>query len=205
MNDAPLPQVGGYVLAGGKSSRMGTDKALLDIDGKPLVAHAVAKLQRICADVHILSSSLALAEFAPLVRDLHFECGPIGGIEAALDHSRFEWNLILPVDLPFVPADFLRAWVRRVLERPGTGVAYFNVLGIPQPSLAMIRREAAPAIGAAIERGDYKLRPVLEAAASGSDLYIEAVNDTDAAAWFANLNTPEELEIAKKRAFPPKG
>lgn len=205
MADAALPQVGGYVLAGGKSSRMGTDKALLEMGGKPLVAHAVAKLQRICADVHILTSSPALAEFAPLVRDLHPKCGPIGGIEAALDHSGFEWNLILPVDLPFVPADFLRTWVRRVLDRPGTRVAYFNVLGIPQPTLALIRREAAPSITAAIERGDYKLRPVLEAAASGSELYVAAVNDTEAAAWFANLNTPEELEIARKRVFTPEG
>ena len=50
-------EVGGYVLAGGKSSRMGRDKALLELAGKPLVLHAVTKLRRVCADVHILSGN----------------------------------------------------------------------------------------------------------------------------------------------------
>src|ERR1039457_2185492 len=90
----PLP-ISGYVLAGGRSSRMGTDKALLQLAGKPLIAHAVAKLRRICADVHILGSKPALAAFAPLVPDLHPNCGPVGGMEAALAHSTQDWSLIL--------------------------------------------------------------------------------------------------------------
>lgn len=93
--------VGGYVLAGGKSSRMGRDKALLELAGKPLVLHAVTKLQRVCEDVHILSGNRELAEYAPLVEDLHPGCGPIGGIEAAFGHSGHEWILLMPVDMPF--------------------------------------------------------------------------------------------------------
>ncbi len=103
--------VGGYVLAGGRSSRMGRDKALLELGGKPLALHAVTKLQRVCSDVHILSGNMELAAYAPLVQDLHPGCGPIGGIEAALAHSYDEWNLFLPVDMPFFPSAFLSAWV----------------------------------------------------------------------------------------------
>ena len=78
--------VGAYVLAGGKSSRMGRDKALLELAGKPLVRHAVTKLRRVCEDVHILSGNMELAPYAPLVEDLHPGCGPIGGLEAAFEH-----------------------------------------------------------------------------------------------------------------------
>ncbi len=52
---APAPaEVGGYVLAGGKSSRMGRDKALLELAGSPLLGHAVTKLRRVCVDVRVL-------------------------------------------------------------------------------------------------------------------------------------------------------
>ncbi|XWK49511.1 NTP transferase domain-containing protein [Tunturiibacter empetritectus] len=76
----PVPEeVGGYVLAGGKSSRMGRDKALLELAGKPLVRHAVTKLRRVCMDVRILSGNPELAAYAPIVADLHPGCGPMGG------------------------------------------------------------------------------------------------------------------------------
>ena len=94
--------VGGYVLAGGKSSRMGRDKALLELAGKPLVLHAVVKLRRVCIDVSILGNDPALDAYAPLVRDVHADCGPMGAMEAALLHSRYDWNLFLPVDMPFL-------------------------------------------------------------------------------------------------------
>ena len=104
-------QVGGYVLAGGRSSRMGRDKALLELAGKPLIEHAVTKLRRVCAEVHILAGAegehAGLARYAPLVHDLHPGCGPISGIEAALTHTTHDWNLILAVDVPFLPTALL--------------------------------------------------------------------------------------------------
>ena len=101
------------MLAGGKSSRMGRDKALLELAGKPLVLHAVTKLRRVCSEVQILSSKAELERFAPLVRDMREGCGPLGGMEAGLGHSWHEWNLFMPVDMPFLPSAFLDNWVRR--------------------------------------------------------------------------------------------
>jgi molybdenum cofactor guanylyltransferase len=160
------PPIGGYVLAGGRSSRMGTDKALLELAGKPLIEHAVTKLCRVCASAHILSASAALAGYAPLVADLHPGCGPIGGIEAALAHSPYDWNLILPVDLPLLPTAFLDGWARsaRAGAARGLRIDHFTVSGVAQPTLLMVHREAAPYIVRAVERGDFKLFAVLEAA-----------------------------------------
>jgi molybdopterin-guanine dinucleotide biosynthesis protein A len=163
----PTSEVAGYVLAGGKSSRMGTDKALLRLGGKPLIEHAVTKLRRICSDVHILSSNSKLSLYAPLVPDLHAGCGPLGGIEAALAHSTHPWNLFFPVDLPFVPSAFLNDWVRTIVNRRGMRIriALFSVLGVPQPTLLLIHRDAVSHIARAVSRGEFKLFPVLQTAA----------------------------------------
>jgi molybdopterin-guanine dinucleotide biosynthesis protein A len=157
---------GGYVLAGGKSSRMGRDKSLLELAGKPLIAHAVAKLRRICTDVHILGGNPALDEFAPLVPDLHPGCGPLGGLEAALEHSSHDWNLFLPVDVPFVPSSFLEDWVRTVVfdAAPHARIAMFTVEEVPQPLLCLLHRDVAPFIRAAMERGSFRIFPMLEGA-----------------------------------------
>jgi molybdopterin-guanine dinucleotide biosynthesis protein A len=161
------PDVGGYVLAGGKSSRMGQDKALLELAGRPLIEHAVAKLRRVCEDVHILSGRQELAAFAPLVRDLHEGCGPMGGLEAAFEHSQQEWNLMMPVDMPFLPSASLDAWVRGVIvdQERGARVAMFTVDGVPQPLFCLLHREVATSVRDAMQRGQYKVFPVLEGAA----------------------------------------
>ena len=176
-----LPPVGGYVLAGGKSSRMGRDKALLQIGGKPMVEHAVTKLRRLCADVNILGTEPELEGYAPLVRDVHPGCGPMSGIEAALLHSRYEWNLILPVDMPFLPTRFLDDWIWSTLHKRSRlakwlsfwrpecideiRISMVSVDAAPQPALLIIHREIAPYLTRALERGEFKLLTTLESAA----------------------------------------
>ena len=204
---------------------MGRDKALLELGGRPLVAHAVAKLRRVCERVSILSASQELAGYAPLVRDLHPDCGPMGGIEAALAHSEFAWNLVLPVDVPFLPAAFLDWWARGMVSRPGARLGLFRVDGVNQPTLLMIHRELAPYLTAALGRGQYKLMPVLQGAAEdlaarGGEAVETVVRNlsidedfrfgeeeggstgeaqrTDVRRWFANLNTPEDVAEAEQ-------
>jgi molybdopterin-guanine dinucleotide biosynthesis protein A len=215
-----VSNVGGYVLAGGKSSRMGRDKALLELGGRPLVAHVVAKLRRVCAEVHILGSRPELAVYAPLVQDLHEGCGPLGGMEAALVHSPYDWNLFMPVDMPFLPSTFLDAWVKTVIGRETSArVAMFVVGDWPQPMVCLLHQEVAPYVQRSVGKGELKVYPVLEeagrelAAKRGLDLgcvFIKidesAVTDvtdrevlgTSRHLWFANLNTPEEFAEAER-------
>jgi molybdopterin-guanine dinucleotide biosynthesis protein A len=158
---------------------MGRDKALLELAGKPLVLHAVVKLRRVCMEVSVLGDDPALDAYAPLVRDLHPDCGPMGGMEAALLHSRYDWNLFLPVDVPFVPTAYLSHWVNHALhvrerrstlperfEMPGAyaRVWMFTVEGVPQPALALVHREVRPFLTESLERGEYKLLPAFEKA-----------------------------------------
>ena len=186
--------------------------------------HAVAKLRRICRDVTILSGNEALGEFAPVVADLHEGCGPMGGIEAALAHSTYVWNLILPVDVPFLPAAFLDWWVRMVSSRKGMRLGMFRVGGVPQPALLMIHQEVGPYLGVALEQGEYKLMPVLQRAAEDmaakggkmlGEVFLNLSVDehlrfdgspwarlaeaqkTNQSNWFVNLNTPEDFKEAE--------
>lgn len=198
-------EVSGYVLAGGKSSRMGRDKALLDFAGEPLALRAVSKLRMVCADVHILSSRVELEAFAPLVSDVHPGCGPLGGMEAALLHTSREWCLFLAVDMPFVPAGFLSEWVQEIVADGVVRVAMFTVHGVPQPTLCMVHRELMPAVQRAMEGGEYKVFPVLETGArelartTGRSSETVLVNRAEVHdAWFANLNTPEEYTAAER-------
>lgn len=165
-----LPQLrdfSGYVLAGGQSSRMGRDKALIELAGKPLIEHAVIKLKRVCADVAISSSNPLLGAHAPLISDVHPGCGPIGGMEAALLQTSRDWNLFLPVDVPFLPTVYLHGWLSgmEVTRMMGMRAMIFTVNGEPQPTVALVHRDVGPLLGRAIERGEYKLLLALKGAA----------------------------------------
>ncbi len=222
-----VPPLGGYVLAGGRSSRMGRDKALLTLAGKPLVEHAVKKLQRLCAKVSVLSGNSELAAYGQLVPDNLASCGPLGGIEAALLDSEFAWNLILPVDMPFVPTRLLEDWIYSVLEeRLGdVRVLMLSVDAQAYPTLLLIHRDVGPYLRADLELGRYKVLASLESAAVAiaaerrvkpehvfwrvqyDDLISQGERNGDAVwkdetrgcfDWFANLNTPEEFAEAER-------
>ncbi len=146
---------------------MGTDKALLQLGGKPLVEHAVIKLRRICASVKIVSGNAELEGFAPLVADERPGCGPLGGIAAALYDSEFAWNLILPVDIPFVRTEELDDWLWTILHRPirDFRLSMLAVNGKAHPALLIVHRDVAPYLRDALRRGEYRLLAALEGAA----------------------------------------
>jgi molybdopterin-guanine dinucleotide biosynthesis protein A len=172
------PAISAYVLAGGRSSRMGTDKALLQLGGKPLIAHAVAKVRSLCADVTILSSNTALASYAPLLADTHPNCGPIGGLEAALLHSPHAWNLFLSVDMPFVPTDLLRTWLSYSLYRQDAArIHLLRTKDGPQPGLCLVHRDILPSLTASIARREYKLLRAFQAAAAEIATHTHLASD----------------------------
>src|SRR2546430_6825572 len=102
-----------YILAGGRSSRMGRDKALRQLAGKPLIARAVELAYEVAANVKIVGEPEKFAAYAAVVADVYRDRGPLGGIHAALRESEAELNLILGVDLPYIPARFLEYLLTR--------------------------------------------------------------------------------------------
>src|ERR1041385_3815789 len=93
----PHSQLSGFVLAGGKSTRMGQDKAAVTLNGLTLLQHGLAALRQVCRDVAILGKHELYGALGPVYEDIFPGCGPLGGIHAALSNSKTQFNLIIAV------------------------------------------------------------------------------------------------------------
>lgn len=196
-----------FVLAGGQSTRMGRDKALLELNGHPLIEHALGKLRELGYSPRILGTRPDLARFAPVIADNFSRAGPLGGIEAALAISDAEQNLFLPVDSPWIPVNFLR-WM---VDRAGCTAALATVPRLqarPQPLCAVYSRAMLPHVRAALAEDDAKVMRAVERASAATGLPIDGFDLESIAAaqswpqpiplhrWFQNLNTPADWKAA---------
>jgi molybdopterin-guanine dinucleotide biosynthesis protein A len=194
----------GFVLAGGRSSRMGRDKALLQLGGRAMLEIALDKLRALP-----LASPPRVAgarSDAGAIADLHPGCGPLGGIEAALTASSHPLNVFLPLDMPLLPAKFL-VWMLYRAQITGATVTLPRINGRPQPLCAVYHRELLGPITASLLAADYKVMRVVCAAAPRSesvDIFdVELVSSADPEMlsfsplpvyrWFDNCNTPEDI------------
>ncbi len=105
-----IPRATGIVLAGGKSERMGQNKALIELQGKPLIQHAIEQIRPLCSEVFIVAGELnTYAEFgAPVIQDEIPERGSLGGIYTGLVNAREHFVLAVACDMPFLNQDLLR-------------------------------------------------------------------------------------------------
>src|SRR6266436_4670837 len=99
--------VAAFVLAGGKSIRMGQDKAFLPWEGQTLLARALEATQAVASLTRIVGARAKFDAYANVVEDIFVDRGPLGGIHAALSLTAREFNLVLAVDLPFVTSALL--------------------------------------------------------------------------------------------------
>jgi len=196
----------GFVLAGGKSSRMGQDKALLPFCGVPLIEIAVAKLRSFCSEVSILGSRDDLEMYAPVVHDLRSGIGPGAAFEAALQASKQAWTLFIPVDVPLVSPALLRRWAKEILEEDPCGASLLIVGRKRQPAFSMLHTKCDDSVSRALDRDERKLNDLLYAADKDDvapvcpkDARQFALNATDAQIElsFSNINTPQELAEAE--------
>lgn len=193
--------VAAFILAGGKSTRMGTDKAFVEFDGRMLLARALEVTRSVTNDVRIVGNTAKFAAFAPVVEDVFRESGPLGGIHAALRASTAELNLMLAVDLPFVPPALLQYLMARA--RSTNALATVPLAGgYRQPLCAVYRRAFAAAAEQALREGCYKIDALFDM------VTVHAIEETELAeagfeaGVFRNLNTREELESAAAEVLP---
>jgi molybdopterin-guanine dinucleotide biosynthesis protein A len=199
----------GWVVAGGRSLRMGRDKAGVALAGRPLLQHMLDKLRAAGVRARVAGLRAPIAHVdAEVLNDAHPDCGPLSGMETALKESEAALALIVGVDLPLLEAEFL-AWMLERAAMTGAMATIPRLGGEPQPLCAVYRRELLGGVTAALESGDYKVMVAVDRAADrlgcGRIGYfdVERVATTDA--WrsarathlqFMNCNTPEELALA---------
>jgi molybdopterin-guanine dinucleotide biosynthesis protein A len=193
----PNSDVAAFILAGGRSTRMGTDKAFVTFEGRTLLARALNVARSITSDVRIVGDPVKFAPFAPVVEDIVPGCGPLAGIHAALRASTAEFNLILAVDMPFVSPALLHFLISRAEGSASTVTLPRSTRGW-QPLCAIYRPRFADAAEKALHAGRYKIDALF------TPLETQAVEEQDleragfSATMFRNLNTPEELAQARE-------
>ena len=170
----------GYVLVGGRSSRMGRDKARLPYRGGAL-AEWVARAVKTAADSVTLVGNPELGG----IPDLYPGEGPLGGILTALHHTPADWNLIVACDMPEVSAAFLRKLLTAAESSGADALLPSGPGGTPEPLCAVYRGRAMAAMEAHFLRGVRKVTSALE----GVPTLCLSVPEL---APFQNVNTPED-------------
>jgi molybdenum cofactor guanylyltransferase len=194
----------GVILAGGRSSRMGgSRKALLELNGRPLLSHVIDRLQA-HLDPLMLSCDSETSEFEsfglPLVPDLlpGFR-GPLTGLCSALqylaDKGQQNSLVLCPCDAPFIPHKLVQTLLNadQENEKPVVVISYQGVL---QPTFSMWHTHHLPAIHeAVVKRGDGGLRYMLK---SLPHTVVEWAPDEPSP--FFNINTPDDLKSAVRQS-----
>lgn len=195
--------VSAFVLAGGQSSRMGADKAFLQIDGQPLVRRMVALAQSVAPGARIVGRAEKFHDYAEVVVDVFPDCGPLGGIHAALRASQADLNLVLAVDMPFLAPDFLRYLLEEAKAGSCALVTVPRVEGRWQPLCAIYRSAFADLAEQALRIGKYKIDPLFRQTELRTIDEAEFTKRGFDPAMFRNLNTPEDLQAAFPQAKQP--
>ncbi|HTT25064.1 MAG TPA: molybdenum cofactor guanylyltransferase [Candidatus Sulfotelmatobacter sp.] len=187
-----------FILAGGKSTRMGSDKAFLQLNGRTLLARMLEAARSLTSNVRIVGDQSKYEAFASVVEDVFPGCGPLGGIHAALRSSTTDLNVILAVDTPFVSLALLQFLVSRARNSPGSLVIVAQVNGGLQPLCAVYRRQFADAAEEALGAGRYKIDALFGPETTQVIGEDELESAGFSANMFRNLNTPEELVRAQQ-------
>ena len=159
MNAIIASDITGFILAGGKSRRMGTDKALLMFQEKPLLEHMIGLITPFCNKVFISGQNSDYTSFGvEMVPDIYSDCGPISGIFSALKYSVSDWNLLISVDVPFVNVDLFLSLISNTGEYDC--IIPKHVSGV-EPLIGLYHRRTLPVIEEMINSGDYRLTNLL--------------------------------------------
>jgi molybdopterin-guanine dinucleotide biosynthesis protein A len=198
-----------FILVGGRSSRMGRDKACLELDGKTLVDRAAAAIAEGLAPTRITLVAAGPEQVLTIfghehsfsfVFDVHPNRGPFGAVHAALANARTEWIFVMACDLPLVTAEFLQV-LSQYVAGDIDAVAPIQDDGKPQPLCALYRVEPCLAVIDAIfvrNRPSPAVRWIFDQVAARLVRPSEAPILENAHDLFLNLNTREDLETARR-------
>jgi len=173
---------------------MGGDKALLPLGDRNFLQIALDNLAEACGTKPMIVGNRDLfGSYGYVVEDLIPDCGPLGGIHAALSATDSEWNVILSVDMPLMRPKFLRWLIGKTEQVPASTIVP-RVGGRTQPLCALYRRSALPACEVLLSAGDYKVDGLFVEVPTLLVAEAEIRNAGFAPEIFQNVNTPEEYE-----------
>ena len=177
------------LLAGGQSRRMGTNKALLPLNGETVISCIVKEAQRLGREMLLVTNQPEAYAFLhlPIVNDRRKGMGPLAGLEAGLMASRTEHNLLLACDMPFFQAETGERLLHYLHQYE---LAMPLAEGRCHPLCAAYRRSLLPKVQKALDGGQRRMDSLLDAAKAK---FIEGEDPNR----FFNMNTMEDYEWVK--------
>ncbi|MDR4950116.1 molybdenum cofactor guanylyltransferase [Neobacillus cucumis] len=189
------------ILAGGKSSRMGTNKALLKINEKTNIERIVEQLKLLFDDLILVTNDAKTYEFldVQMVPDQYPGMGPLAGVHAGLNVSNYDVNLVVACDMPFISSELAEALLANTSNYDAV-VPVIN--GKQHPLFAVYQKQVAKMVEERIQSGQLRMKHLLD------DLNVLYVTEKELATYspitlekvFFNMNHPEEYVEAKKWA-----
>ena len=201
---SPMFTVSGIVLAGGQSSRLGTDKSFISVNGHPLIEQVVARLARLSDDVIIVANSRERYDHlgVRLVGDIYPGKGSLGGIYSGLRAAANAYSLVVACDMPFLDLNLLRYMI---LLAGGHDVVIPRIGGLLEPLHAIYSKSCQEPIDRLLARGGLKIIDFF------SEVRVRYVEEDEVDIFdpqhlsFFNVNTPSDLEEMKKLARRGRG
>jgi len=177
----------GIILAGGKSSRMGTNKALLQYRGLPFIQHIINTMKPLVDHIIIVGKP---KEYS----DLNFRCvddiipdsGPVAGIHAGLENSTTQYNLVLSCDIPLISEKILKELIDNIDENKDVVMIESNEQ--PHPLIAVYQKHCKDLFDDLLTVGKNRLLSALD------QLNVKTISLSDPnAPYVTNINDPSTL------------
>lgn len=182
-------EIEAFILAGGASSRMGSDKSQLLLDDQTFV-------ERITTTLRMVTDSVSLVgpfnnSELPIVADVYPKWGALGGLHAALTACQREWAIVVACDLPLVTAELFQRLAS--LDNGHQAIVPIQPDGRPQPLAALYRVDPCRRVATElIEAGRRRPLDLLESVHTRWVDFAEIANLAQAERFFVNINTPED-------------
>jgi len=194
-------QATGIIMAGGKSTRMGKNKALLKIGGQTVIERIANELRKAVSELILVTNTPEDYQFLglPMIEDQWKGMGPLAGIHAGLEASKTEKNLVVACDMPFVSSE-IGGYLLQFLDHYQGAVPMIS--GQLHPLFAAYRKDALPEISKALEKQELKIRLFFDR------IQLKYVTEEDLKKLglplenhFFNMNDPKEFSLAVKMAL----
>lgn len=190
-------EISGFITAGGRSSRMGQDKAWMRLGGSTMIERVIDALKPVTASISIIANKEEYKNLGlPVFRDTYAEIGPLEAIRTALANSPTRRVLLVGCDLPFITSELFSFLLR--LEGDHQAVVPIAADGRLAPLCAVYTTDSLSEVTSLIESGERKVARLFDRIPTRFIGFDELNHLKGSSLFFENINTPEEFSRAIK-------
>ncbi|MCF8378507.1 MAG: molybdenum cofactor guanylyltransferase [Bacteroidales bacterium] len=184
-------KISGILLAGGKSTRMGEDKAFMNYLGKDLFRYPLEILEQFCDDILISSSNpLFLETRHRIYADDIPGLGPMGGLYTCLKKIKNEYSIVIGCDTPLIDSRLISDLINNIDQH--SIIVPLNDKGFPEPLVGIYRKSCSITINKCIENQNYKMSGLLK---QEDTLSLELpYPHSELIRLFSNINTKKDFQ-----------